>query len=126
MEVCSTRHERKCDRQSRLEALARRDAGAMQDIAVEQRESTRFHSDRVHRLREGIPTPPKQGASPLRSLGKLPTDYGLLCACLLLLGLPTVFLTVYTVLAAATAGLLALSLVKWFHEMKAVDAGGSR
>ena len=80
---------------------------------------------RVHRLREGIPTPPRQGASPLRSLGKLPTDYGLLCACFLLMGLPTVFLTAYTVLAAATAGLLALSLVKWFREMKAVDAEGA-
>lgn len=78
---------------------------------------------RVHRLRHGLPTPPKEGFSPFRTLAKLPTDYGLLCVSFLLLGLPTVFLGVYTVLAVATAGLLALSLVKWFGEMKATDRG---
>ena len=31
------------------------------------------------------------------------------------------FLVVYTLLAVATVGLLALSLVKWFREMKAVE-----
>jgi len=81
---------------------------------------------RVHRLKAGLPTPPKQGASPLRSLGKLPTDYGLLCACFLLLGLPTVFAVVYGLLAAATVGLLALSVVKWFREMKALEPEGVR
>jgi hypothetical protein len=64
-------------------------------------------------------------ASPLRSIGKLPSDYGLLCVTFVLLGLPTAFLTVYTLLGAATAGLLALSLVKWFGEMKAVDRGAA-
>ena len=81
---------------------------------------------RVHRLRHDLPTPSKQGASPLRSLGKLPTDYGLLCLVFVLLGLTTTFLVVYTLLAAATAALLALSLVKWFREMKAVDRETAR
>ena len=80
---------------------------------------------RVHRLRHQLPTPPKQGTSPLRSIAKLPSDYGLLCVTFVLLGLPTAFLTVYTLLGAATAGLLALSLVKWFGEMKAVDRGSA-
>jgi phosphatidylglycerophosphate synthase len=80
---------------------------------------------RVHRLRHQLPTPPKQAMSPLRSVGKLPSDYGLLCVTFVLLGLPTAFLTVYTLLGVATAGLLALSLVKWFGEMKAVDRGAA-
>ncbi len=76
---------------------------------------------RVHRLKNGLPTPPKAGSSPLRSLAKLPTDYGLLCVTFLFLGLPTVFLALYALQALATAGLLAASLVKWFGDMKAVD-----
>ena len=63
--------------------------------------------------------------SGLRSLLVMPTDYGLLCVVFVLLGAPTVFLWVYTVLFAANAGFLALAAVKWFSDMKAMSAPSS-
>jgi phosphatidylglycerophosphate synthase len=58
----------------------------------------------------------------LRSVLVIPTDYGLLCLAFLLLGSPRVFLAVYTVLMAATAGFLLLASVKWFREMQGLRA----
>jgi len=52
-----------------------------------------------------------------RSLVNLPTDYGLLCLCFLVLGAPTVFLAGYGVLFLATAAHLGLGSVKWYREM---------
>ena len=52
-----------------------------------------------------------------RSLLVVPTDYGLLCLVFVLLGAPSVFLSLYAVLFAATAMYLALASVKWFGEM---------
>ena len=78
---------------------------------------------RAYRLRHQLPTPARQGLSPVRTLLKLPTDYGLLCVGFLLLGAPAVFLGFYTLLAMAMAGLLLLSAPKWFREMSAIDAG---
>jgi phosphatidylglycerophosphate synthase len=61
------------------------------------------------------------GSTVVRSLLVLPTDYGLLCVVFLLLGAPAVFLTVYSLLFLANAAHLALALVKWFGDMRALD-----
>ncbi|MCZ2804095.1 CDP-alcohol phosphatidyltransferase family protein [Modestobacter sp. VKM Ac-2983] len=55
--------------------------------------------------------------SVLRSLLVAPTDYGVLCLVFLLLGTPRVFPWAYALLAAGTAGYLALACVRWFREM---------
>lgn len=59
----------------------------------------------------------------VRSLLVVPTDYGVLCWSFLLLGVPTAFLWVYSVLVALTGGFLALAVVKWFREIRALGAG---
>jgi hypothetical protein len=72
------------------------------------------------RARHGAPTraqPSAVRAGIRRSLLNLPTDYGLLCLVLALVGLPTVFLPAYTLMFAAAAGYLLLASVKWFREM---------
>jgi phosphatidylglycerophosphate synthase len=61
--------------------------------------------------------------SMLKSLLLVPTDYGFLCMVFLLLGAPLIFFAVYTLLAVANAGHLALALVKWFGDMRALSAG---
>jgi phosphatidylglycerophosphate synthase len=60
--------------------------------------------------------------STLRSLVVLPTDYGVLALSFALLGAPAVFLGVYAVLFAGTAGYLALALGRWFREMDRLTA----
>lgn len=64
----------------------------------------------------------RTASTPLRSLLGLPTDYGVLCLSFVALGLPAVFFGVYTALLAANAGYLALALVKWFRDMRALGA----
>ncbi len=56
------------------------------------------------------------GTSGLRSLLVLPTDYGLLCVVFLTWGAIRVFVPIYTVLFAASAGYLLLAAVKWFRD----------
>ena len=63
---------------------------------------------------------PGRANSPLRAVLLLPTDYGLLCAVFLLLGWPLAFFVVYGLMFLANAGHLALALVKWFRDMKAL------
>ncbi len=63
----------------------------------------------------------RPAASTLRSLLVMPTDYGLLCLVFLLLGATPVFFGVYAALFVATAGFLALALMKWFRDMAALD-----
>lgn len=63
----------------------------------------------------------RTGSTPLRALLGAPTDYGVLIYVFLLLGLPSVFLIVYTLLFAAHLGYLALALPKWFRDMCALD-----
>jgi len=65
---------------------------------------------------------PARAASTIRSLLVIPTDYGVLCLIFLLLGWPTAFLAAYTVLFAGSAGYLLLACVKWFRDMRALDA----
>lgn len=68
--------------------------------------------------------PPVQGARPsiVRSLLVVPTDYGLLCLAFLLLGSASVFLAVYTLLFAGSAGYLVLALVKWYRDMAGLES----
>jgi phosphatidylglycerophosphate synthase len=64
---------------------------------------------------------PSQASTPLRAVLGLPTDYGVLCVTFVLLGAPTAFFAVYTALFLANLLYLALALVKWFRDMRALD-----
>jgi phosphatidylglycerophosphate synthase len=59
----------------------------------------------------------RERPSTVRSLLVAPTDYGILCLAVLMLGAPAVFLTAYTILFTATAAYLVLASGKWFLEM---------
>lgn len=59
----------------------------------------------------------------VRAVLVVPMDYGLLCLSFVLLGAPTVFMVVYTLIVAATAAFLALAAVKWFRELSALGRG---
>lgn len=61
---------------------------------------------------------PSRASTPLRSIAGLPTDYGVLCLSFVLLGLPAVFLAVYSALLAANTLYLGLALVKWYGDMR--------
>lgn len=67
---------------------------------------------------------PGERAPVWRSLLVVPTDYGLLCVVLVLVGAPAAFLTVYGLLFVATAGYLALALRTWHRQMLALGAPG--
>lgn len=72
------------------------------------------------RRQVGLPTSgtgPGGSPSLLRSLLVLPMDYGVLCLSFFLLGVPLLFLAVYTVILAATTLFLVLALVKWYREL---------
>jgi phosphatidylglycerophosphate synthase len=64
--------------------------------------------------------------SPLLLFLKLPHDYGILCWMMLLLGAPDSMIRVYSFLFAFNAAYLALALVKWFREMRALDMADLR
>lgn len=72
----------------------------------------------------GVAVPAPRQVSLLRRLVVLPTDYGVLCLAFALVALPTAFLVAYTVLAAGSAGYLALALVKWRRDMVALGRAG--
>jgi hypothetical protein len=59
------------------------------------------------------------GRSWIRSVLVIPMDYGVLCLSFFTYGVLPVFLTVYTLIFAATAAFLALASVKWFRELSA-------
>jgi phosphatidylglycerophosphate synthase len=65
---------------------------------------------------------PRAASTPLRSLLGLPTDYGVLCLSFVLLGAPPVFFAGYTALFLANLLYLALALVKWFGDMRALGS----
>jgi phosphatidylglycerophosphate synthase len=72
------------------------------------------------RAQHGVATraaPTDQPPSVLRSLLVAPTDYGVLCLSYALLGAPSVFLSLYSVLFLATVGYLGLASVRWYSEM---------
>lgn len=73
------------------------------------------------RARAGVAQAAEAGGSSLvRSMLGLPTDYGVLCLCFVLWGLPVAFLVVYTALAAAAALHLAAALPVWFRRMQRI------
>jgi phosphatidylglycerophosphate synthase len=80
---------------------------------------------REQRAQLGLPTPPKEAAARAKTLAKIPTDYGVLCLCFLLIGLPTVFFGVYALLALGTTGYLILILRKWYGDVAALDAAAT-
>ena len=57
---------------------------------------------------------------------KLPHDYGTLCWVFLLIGAPTAFAWTYAFLFAFNGAYLALALVKWYREMRALDLETAR
>ncbi|MCL3839187.1 CDP-alcohol phosphatidyltransferase family protein [Aeromicrobium duanguangcaii] len=59
--------------------------------------------------------------NPLRKFLLLPIDYGFLCWVFVLLGCPTAFRVVWTLLLIAATAMLAVALRKWWHELRAVD-----
>jgi phosphatidylglycerophosphate synthase len=65
-------------------------------------------------------------ASNLSLFLKLPHDYGILCWSFVLIGAPSAFLGVYTVLLAFNVAYLGLAVVKWFREMRVLDAAVAR
>jgi phosphatidylglycerophosphate synthase len=75
---------------------------------------------RVHRAQHRLAAPPAEGSTPLRTLLKIPADYGVLCLVFLLLGAPGVFFAAYTLLGLGTAGYLALALPKWYRDVSAL------
>jgi phosphatidylglycerophosphate synthase len=76
---------------------------------------------KLHRAENGIPTPPQAPGTPLRTLLKIPTDYGVLCLIFVLLGAPLVFLCAYGLLAIGSAGYLLLVLPKWYADIARLD-----
>ena len=77
---------------------------------------------RVQRATAQLPTSPPAPAQLIKTLLKLPTDYGVLCLLFLLLGAHQMFLTVYVVLAVATAGYTVLVAGKWRRDVLVLDA----
>ncbi|MGW1429999.1 CDP-alcohol phosphatidyltransferase family protein [Streptomyces sp. NPDC002431] len=74
--------------------------------------------------RPGAGTGAAAPASRLRALALLPADYGVFCLVFLLLGDRDAFRTGYAVLAAVHTLFLALFLVKWFRELRALRTDG--
>ncbi len=69
---------------------------------------------------------PGRGASTVRSLLVIPTDYGVLCLIFALLWWPSAFFLAYCVLFAGSAGYLSMACVKWYRDMRALDAAATR
>ncbi|SEP61925.1 CDP-alcohol phosphatidyltransferase family protein [Microlunatus flavus] len=76
---------------------------------------------RTTRAELGVPAPAKTAPGASSALLKLPTDYGVLCLAMLLLGAHAVFVGVYTFLAAATVGYTLLVVLKWRRDVVALD-----
>lgn len=76
---------------------------------------------RTTRAGLGLPAPTKVAPGASASLLKLPTDYGVFCLATALLGAHTLFVGVYTLLAAATVGYTLLVVGKWRRDVVALD-----
>ena len=63
-----------------------------------------------------------QGGGLVQTFVALPTDYGILCIVFLFFGGRTVFLVLYGLMFAANALVLLAVLVKWWREMRLLDA----
>ncbi|MBF0672775.1 MULTISPECIES: CDP-alcohol phosphatidyltransferase family protein [unclassified Salinibacterium] len=58
----------------------------------------------------------------VRAVLVLPMDYGVLCLSFLVLGIVPLFVTIYTLIVAATTLFLLAASAKWFREMKSLGA----
>jgi phosphatidylglycerophosphate synthase len=67
---------------------------------------------------------PSGGGGALQTLVAIPTDYAVLCLSFVLLGAHQVFVVVYILLFAAQTVILAAVLVRWWRELRRIDAGG--
>lgn len=76
---------------------------------------------RVRLLSLGLPTGGQKMTPRWFSVAKIPTDYGVLCLCFALLGVPWLFGAVYAVLGLASLGYLVLVLAKWYRDLVALD-----
>jgi hypothetical protein len=63
-----------------------------------------------------------EGRSWIRSVLVIPMDYGVLCLSFAVYGIIPLFLTVYTLIFAATAAFLVLASIKWFRELSTAPA----
>ncbi len=77
----------------------------------------------VHAARRGAALPARAASRRLRSLLLVPTDYGFLCLSFVLLGAPAIFAVLYLLLFVANALFFGLAAVKWFRDMRRLDAG---
>ncbi len=75
---------------------------------------------RIRAAADGTAVPVATGASVVRSLLVLPTDYGLVCLVFLLLGWGPGFATVYALMGAASTAFLLMAAVKWYRELAAL------
>lgn len=64
---------------------------------------------------------PSGGGGTLQTLVAIPTDYAVLCLAFVLIGVHAVFVTVYGLLFAAQALVLAAVLVRWWRELRRLD-----
>lgn len=71
-----------------------------------------------------VPVTPPSPEHPLRRFLILPTDYGFQCWVFVLLGWHDGFQVAWTLIFAACAAMLALALVKWWRELRSLDARG--
>ncbi|GAB2590309.1 CDP-alcohol phosphatidyltransferase family protein [Microlunatus antarcticus] len=76
---------------------------------------------RATRAELALAAPLKTAPGASTALLKLPTDYGVFCLATVLLGAHTLFLGVYTLLAAATVGYTLLVVAKWRRDVIALD-----
>jgi phosphatidylglycerophosphate synthase len=81
---------------------------------------------RAHYASRGTRPPVVGRPSALRSLAVLPTDYGVLCLAFLLLGVERAFLSVYMLLFIGNALFILAASVKWFRDMRGLDASSHR
>jgi phosphatidylglycerophosphate synthase len=65
---------------------------------------------------------PSGGGGWLQTLVALPTDYAVLCLAFLLFGWRSGFVVVYSLLFAANAIILFAVLVRWWRELRTIDA----
>ncbi|MFT4214537.1 MAG: CDP-alcohol phosphatidyltransferase family protein [Microbacterium sp.] len=74
--------------------------------------------------KKGVPsTHDRAGGTLGRSLLMLPTDYGLLCLVFILWGWVSGFMFCYGILMLLNGAFIVLAAVKWFREMRSIDAG---
>jgi phosphatidylglycerophosphate synthase len=74
-------------------------------------------TEQLRRARGTVPLAGGGRGGLARALVAVPTDYGVQCYAFLLLGALEVFVWVYVVIVAASAGYLVLALVKWYREL---------